>query len=47
MWAGLGYYSRGQRLLEGAKKVRKLCFTKTLHDSHMTLRIISMVIGSE
>jgi adenine-specific DNA glycosylase len=22
MWSGLGYYSRGRRLLEGAKKVR-------------------------
>ncbi len=28
MWAGLGYYSRGQRLLEGAKKV---------HGSHVQL----------
>ena len=22
MWSGLGYYSRGRRLFEGAKKVR-------------------------
>ena len=24
VWSGLGYYSRGQRLLEGAKKVEEL-----------------------
>lgn len=24
MWAGLGYYSRGKRLHEGAQKVRSL-----------------------
>lgn len=24
MWSGLGYYSRGQRLWEGAKKVCRL-----------------------
>lgn len=25
MWSGLGYYSRGRRLLEGAQKVRGHC----------------------
>ena len=24
VWSGLGYYSRGQRLLEGAKKIQQL-----------------------
>ena len=43
MWAGLGYYSRGQRLWEGAKKVcgihQRALISKSYHRTHKHLGV--------
>lgn len=48
MWSGLGYYSRGRRLLEGAQKVRGHCrksawLTIVDFNNHYAVNVVILV----